>query len=72
MALGRQKIQCPWCGRIVGWSKRDNLEPHINQAGKPCVGQGQPKHQVLENKRQRDAARIRRQAALGWKDTDSE
>lgn len=36
----RRTFQCPWCGRTVGFSRKKNIEPHINQAGNPCVGQG--------------------------------
>jgi hypothetical protein len=41
------KIKCPWCGRIVGFSKKGNIEPHIASTKVKCVGVGQPRDQVL-------------------------
>jgi hypothetical protein len=41
------KIKCPWCGRMVGFSKKGTLEPHVQASKVKCVGVGQPKEQVL-------------------------
>jgi len=38
-----KKIKCPWCGRMVGFSKSGNLEPHIQSTNVKCVGVGQLK-----------------------------
>jgi uncharacterized C2H2 Zn-finger protein len=51
MTHGREKVQCPWCGRLVGWSKKGNLEHHINQAGNACCGSGHPRDSVMQIKR---------------------
>jgi hypothetical protein len=42
------RVKCPWCGRMVGFSKSENLEPHVGPGGVRCVGEGQPKHQILD------------------------
>jgi hypothetical protein len=44
----KSKIKCPWCGKIVEWSKAGNLKPHLSPGQTRCVGSGQPKHQVLQ------------------------
>lgn len=41
------KVKCPWCGRVVGFSRGDRLVPHVGPGGVKCAGVGQPKHQVL-------------------------
>jgi len=41
------KIKCPWCGRVIGFSKSGNIEPHVGPGGVKCVGVGQPRDQVL-------------------------
>lgn len=40
-------VKCPWCGRVVGFSKSRRLEPHVGPGGVKCVGVGQPEHQVM-------------------------
>ena len=40
-------VKCPWCGRLVHFSKKKTLEPHVGPGGVRCVGVGQPEHQVL-------------------------
>lgn len=51
-----KKIKCPWCGRPkVGFSKGGTLEPHVASTKVKCVGVGQPKHQVLWLREQKDA-----------------
>jgi hypothetical protein len=43
-----KQVKCPWCGRMVGFSRSDRIEPHVGLGGIKCVGVGQPRHQVLE------------------------
>lgn len=47
MAKKSEQIKCPWCGRMVGFSKGSNVMPHLGPGGVRCVAGGQPKHQVL-------------------------
>jgi len=42
-----KKIKCPWCGKMMGFSKNGNLEPHIQSTKIKCVGVGQTKETVL-------------------------
>jgi endogenous inhibitor of DNA gyrase (YacG/DUF329 family) len=39
-------VKCPWCGRTVGFSKKGNLEPHMQSARVRCYGVGQPEELV--------------------------
>ncbi len=41
-----KKVKCPWCGRKVGFSKKGNLEPHVESSGVQCAGVGQPRSVV--------------------------
>lgn len=43
----KDKVKCPWCGRLIAFSKGDTVEPHVGPGGVKCVGVGQPKHLVL-------------------------
>lgn len=53
--MKRATIKCPWCGREVGWSKANRLEPHLQSPRVRCVGGGQPREQVEWLRAQRDA-----------------
>lgn len=42
-----ERIKCPWCGRVVGFSRSGSIEPHIVSPKVKCIGVGQPRDQVL-------------------------
>lgn len=46
-----EKFKCPWCGKLVSYSRKGNVEPHVQSPGVQCVGAGQPKQQVKQLKR---------------------
>lgn len=40
------KVKCPWCGRMVEYSKKQRLGPHVQSGRVKCVGVGQTKETV--------------------------
>lgn len=46
--MGKQKdqVKCPWCGRMVCFSKKHHLAPHMQSGRVKCWGTGQPEETV--------------------------
>lgn len=44
--MSKKTLKCPWCGRMVTFSKSNRIASHVGPGGVRCVGVGQPQHQV--------------------------
>jgi hypothetical protein len=42
--MAKKTVRCPWCGREVGLTPKKGLAPHVDPAGKTCVGSGMVPH----------------------------
>lgn len=46
MQKEKKPLKCPWCGKMVGFSKAQRIEPHLQGNRVKCWGVGQPREQV--------------------------